>query len=443
MCSWPSDPHLCLWQVADLLEPRTFTEQTHEWVAVHNRIQRGQGSEEDKAMVNRARECAMNLGVKGIVAKGDKAYGMPKVLKAVLEQHCAMKPKEMVVAQVGGAGNRGKRTLTSWQIYELASGCAEKMLVWHERLGKLVPAAEYRSREQQHINEQAERMQQRRLAQAQAEYDAEMGDAEALDLGAGHPRPAARPVVAPYDPNVMYEPFDGAMIKECLDDWRGDQRKRDAALAALLTLSAARAKTPGVTDDDLQLQELDALCGSLRKWAERHAVVAALDASLPPPDAEGRRSLRVEYDYKAGGDAAGRRYANGEWKRFCDGDPRCLSLQGMPRDLRPKLTGKWLHDIDGVKSDPSIIVNEARRAGLPPDDFKCHFNFISYPDEWIKRVAEFECHAAGWDATPEVMSELKASIKRWPNRLDNGSGTPALLEKAGLPADTPTSRRGL
>ena len=112
----------------------------------------------------------------------------------------------------------------------------------------------------------------------------------------------------------------------------------------------------------------------------------------------------------------------------------------MPGDLRPKLTGKWLIDIDGVKSDPSIIVNEARSAGLPPDDFKCHFNFISYPDEWIKRVAEFECHAAGWDATPEVMSELKASIKRWPNRLDNGSGTPALLEKAGLPADTPIEK---
>ena len=39
----PSLAHLR--QVADLLEPRIFTEQTHEWVAVHNRIQRGQGSE--------------------------------------------------------------------------------------------------------------------------------------------------------------------------------------------------------------------------------------------------------------------------------------------------------------------------------------------------------------------------------------------------------------
>ena len=147
----------------------------------------------------------------------------------------------------------------------------------------------------------------------------------------------------------------------------------------------------------------------------------------------------MEYGYKAGGNEAGRRYAKLDWKPFGDAlKPRCLSLQGMPGDLRPKLTGKWLIDIDGVKSDPSIIVNEARSAGLPPDDFKCHFNFISYPDEWIKRVAEFECHAAGWDATPEVMSELKAAIKRWPNRLDNGSGTPALLKEAGLPASTPS-----
>ena len=89
----------------------------------------------------------------------------------------------------------------------------------------------------------------------------------------------------------------------------------------------------------------------------------------------------MEYDYKAGGNEAGRRYAKGEWKRFGDASKlRCLSLQGMPRDLQPKLTGKWLIDIDGVKSDPSIIVNMARRARLPSDDFKCHFNFISHPD---------------------------------------------------------------
>jgi hypothetical protein len=307
------------------------------------------------------------------------------------------------------------------------------MKVWHERLGAFVPAAEYDSREQQHIDEQAERMRQRRLAQERAEYDAEMGDDEALDLGAGFPRPVA-PTVAPYDQNAMCEPLDGAMIKECLDDWRGDQRQRETALKVMLPLITKRAKMPGVTDDDPQLQELRVRYGLLRKWAERHAFVAALDASLPPPDAEGRRSLRVEYDYKSGGEKAGRRYAKGDWKHFGDAPKlRCLSLQGMPGDLRPKLTGKWLHDIDGVKSDPSIIVNEARMAGLPPIDFRYHSNFIDHPDEWIKHVAEFY---AGPNATPEAMDALKAAIKRWPNKLDNGSGTPALLKEAGLPANT-------
>eukprot|EP00966_Prymnesium_polylepis_P118183 2732365-Prymnesium_polylepis.1 len=216
-------------------------------------------------MANRARECAMKLDLKGVVTKGDRQSGMPAVLKAVLEQQCAMKPEKMTTSQVPGA--RGKRTLTSWQIRELAPGCAEKMLVWHDRLVMMIPAAEYRSQEQQHIDEQVERGQQRRLAQANAEYDAEMGGAEALDLSAGIHRPVA-PTDAPYDPNVMYEPYDAAKIKECLDDWRADRPQREAALQALLTLSTKRANTHALTDDDPQLQELK----QLRKWGARHAI---------------------------------------------------------------------------------------------------------------------------------------------------------------------------
>ena len=429
---WPSHPPLCLWQVADLLKPCTFTEQAHVWVVVHNRIQRGHGSEEDMAMANRARECAKKLDLKTtIVVKGAKPTGLPKVLEAVLKEQCAMQPDKPVEAQLGSAGAREKRTLTSWQILELAPGCAERMLVWHDRLGTMIPAAEYRSQEQQHIDEQVEREQQRRLAQANAEYDAEMGGAEALDLSAGIHRPVA-PAVAPYDPNVMYEPYDAAKIKECLDDCSADRPQREAALQALLTLSTKRANTPGLTNDDPQLREMHAWQRLLRKWGVRHSIVAALDASLPPPDEEGRRSLRVEYEYKAGGDAAGRRYAKLDWTDFGDGERRCISLQGMPGDLRPKLTGKWLFDIDGVKSDPSIIVNEARRARLPLYEFKWHSNFISYPDEWIDYVAK--CYAP--NATPEAMSALKAQVKRWPNKLDNGSGIPALLEAAGLPANS-------
>jgi hypothetical protein len=56
----------------------------------------------------------------------------------------------------------------------------------------------------------------------------------------------------------------------------------------------------------------------------------------------------VRSEYKAGGHEEGRAYAKTVWKDFGDGELRTMALQGMPSDLRPKLTGKFLFDVDGV-----------------------------------------------------------------------------------------------
>ena len=417
--------------MADLLEPREFREGSHRWVAVHNRIQRGNATQEDVAFANRARQAAKRIGLKTkIIVSGQKPTGLPKVLDAVLREQCAMKPGKPDESKLGAPGERHKMTLNSLKVEELAPGCAEKMLVWNPRLSRKVRAGEYMATEKQHIDEQAEREMQRRLDQAQAEGDAEMGDADELVLGGGSPAPVA----APYDKNVMFEPFDGTKIHECLADWGVDQPQREAAQKELLRLSAV--EHAGERQDEMR-----DIQSALRKWEVRHALVAELDASLPPPDEDGRRSLKAEYEYKAGGEQAGRRYARGDWKDFGDGELRSLSLQGLPADLRPKLTGKYLFDFDGVNSDPTIIVNECRRAQLPEGDYKRIHQYAEHRREWIKHVAEFHCFSAGWDQTEEVMSGLRDSIKRWPNMLANGAGFSRLMEGAALPVDSPLEKK--
>ena len=228
---------------------------------------------------------------------------------------------------------------------------------------------------------------------------------------------------SPYNKNVMFEPFDGNEIRECLADWGADQSQREATQRELLRLSAAEPAGE---------REIRDIQSCLRKWTVRHTLVAELDAALSPPDEHGRRHLKVEYEYKAGGAQAGRRYAKGGWKDFGDGDLRSLSLQGLPADLRAKLSGKYLFDFDGVNSDPVIILNECRRARLPLEVYRCIHHYVEFRDQWIRNVAEFHLANAGWERT--TMSGLSDCVKRWPNLLAKGAGYARLLQQAGLPA---------
>lgn len=239
-------------------------------------------------------------------------------------------------------------------------------------------------------------------------------------------RAKLRRLPTPYDRNVMFEPFDGDKIRECLADWGADQSQRDAAQQELLRLGAAAGE---------RQDEIRDIQSCLHKWRVRHILVKELDAALSPPDEHGKRYLKVEYDYKAGGAQAGRRYARGRWKDFGDGDLRSLSLQGLPADLRAKLTGKYLFDFDGVNSDPVIIVNECRRAQLPQEAYRCINHYVEFRSEWIKNVAEFHLASAGWERTK--MSDLSDCVKRWPNLLAKGAGYARLLQQAGLPDGSP------
>ena len=322
-------------ELCDLLEPREFKESTHRFVEVHNQIQRGKATAEDRAFAHKAREDAKAIGLKTkIVVNGQKPTGLHKVFQAVLKEECAMRPTADEV-KLGGDSDRAKSTLNSLKVEEMAPGCAENMRVWHPRLHRMVRASDYKAAEQQCINIEAEAREQRRIELVRAEYYAEMGDAEPLDLGRGV-APISTP--APYDKNVMHEPFDAAKVEECLRDWGADELQRKAAREELLRLSAAESS--GTRQDEMRdLQR------ALNKLEVRHAIVARLAAELTPKDAEGRQFLKVEYEYKAGGFDAGRRYAKVPHMDYGDREPRPLSLQGLPRDLRPKLSGRFLHDV--------------------------------------------------------------------------------------------------
>ena len=236
---------------------------------------------------------------------------------------------------------------------------------------------------------------------------------------------------------IMYEPFDAVRVGECLRLWGGSQKlKREAAMKELKNLLPAAS-----TQDERG--RLHKLLGDLRKWDARYAMVAALDAVLPQAREDGRRMLRVPYAYKA--DGAGRRYSTASWRDFGDGKLRCLALQSLPGDLRPKLSGRYLYDFDGVNSDPCIILNECRFADIPAERCACLQSFVDNRTDWIERVAEFYCFQgyglASPEAPPEVMTSLRLAVKRWPNMLANGAAHTCLLEKAGLPSDCPLDTR--
>lgn len=235
---------------------------------------------------------------------------------------------------------------------------------------------------------------------------------------------------------VMFEPFDDDRIKECRRAWGGTKkRQRKAAIRELGALLEAGDECTE------KRKQISPVLQSLRKWDVRCEIVDALNSALPPPKGDARRLLRVQYTYKA--DLAGRRYTTAFWKDYGDGKLRSIALQAIPGDLRAKLTGRYLSDFDGVNSDPCIILNECRFAGIPADQCACIRSFVERRPDWVERVSEFYCTHAGWECTQTTMGSLRLAVKRWPNMLANGASYECLLDKANLPQDCPVETKHL
>ena len=420
---------VCL-DLDDLLEPRVFSGEEHAWVRAHNHLQDGKATAAEEVMANEAREQAIKLGCLGI-RLGKRATGLDKVVRAVLEQQCGMKPATnaksgLVTIRPGPRAEARCTLLVSMRVEEKAPGYAERMLVWHPKMHELVPAAEYASQYELWQAQWDERQREAELARGAheeqfSETDMMVVDEEACSDYTG-------PTKEPFIKNVRYVHFEAAKIEECLQDWRGDEAQRRVAEDALL-VPIARARA---TANDGLVRKLQAWRGALRKLAARHRVVEQLDKTLPPPDDEGRRTRREEYEYKERSLNRARFYAKGRWVDFGDNERRVLGFQGMPGDLRVKLCGRYYHDADGFCSDFKLYIHEAGKAKLRRVCTKlcrAYSRDRESRDAWHVRIAAWLSEKLGFTVEPR-------STKRWPNILGNGGGYPKCLEAAGLPADT-------
>ena len=413
-------------QLTDLLEPRTFTVEAHTWVRVYNRMQQDSGSKDDEAMAKAARGKAVEMGCKGLITRGPRPTGLHKTIEAVLVQQCGMNPATtskngLTTTQVGSRGSRAK-LMVSWLVTELAPGYAEKMLVHHPALHEFVSAVEYQSRFEswQRVQEEERREQWHRLEQAQ--FEAEFGcDDEEVEVD------NALTIAAPYDPNVRYVPFEASKIIECLEDWRKDDKQRDAAERILLELIAKRSGEVNDNPDDAWLCKLRGWRSKLRRLSMRHAIVSELNMTLPPADEEGRRTRREVYEYKAMALGKARHYVRGEWRDYGDGELRTLGFHGLPSDVRIKLCGRYLHDADGVCSDFALYLHEAKQAELSATATKLCRAYLRDRDGWHQKVASW--HGVHPSAT-----------KRWPNILANGGGYAKCLQTAELRSDSERCR---
>ena len=321
-------------------------------------MQSGKGTQEDEARAESARNKAIELGCADI-KRGQRATGLRKTIHAVLQQQCAMEPastkrRGLVTIKQSSCGDRAE-LLVTWRVEECAPGYAEKMLVYHAVMHEYVPAAEYQPRFDAWRATRAEEEREREERLINAWADVVTGDVEMEEV-------EEEPVDTrdPFVPNVRYVHFEAEKIKECLEDWKSDEAQRQRAEDALL-LAIVRAE--GARNDGL-LRKLRAWRKALRKLSARHKMLTQLDMTLPPPDAEGRRMQREEYEYKAISLSRGRYYAKGRWFDYGDGEWRTLCFPGLPGDVRVKLGGKYFVDADGFCCDIKLYIHEAKEAGL-------------------------------------------------------------------------------
>ena len=421
--------------LADLLEPRVFTSSKHAWVAAHNRlIGDGAASLEDETMAKAVRVVAIKLGCKGIRhgERVKKPTSLLATVHAVLAQRCAMHPP-------GFKKNTARSPVHSWEVKELAPGCAELALHWHDGLKQKVPLGEYCSRDTAWKAHKAEEERERRARRASAATDAMLdqfgedeGAEEVIDTDALMP---TAPCIAPFDPNVLFVHYEEAALQECVRAFGADEPRRKAAADALFDLIAKRAAVlPGIGDDDAELVKMRELKKAINRLATRHRIATELDTSLPAAATEGplegARIAREGYAYLADGE--GRRYAKGERWRDDDGEWRSATAQGMPGDLRTKLLGWKLSDKDGRKSDLVIYVIVAHLLCLQRSSVNVLIDEYLLTDELCK--AWHDGVAAHHGINPEA-------VKRWPNILGNGGTYETCLKGAGLPLDSPRDAR--
>ena len=160
-------------------------------------------------------------------------------------------------------------------------------------------------------------------------------------------------------------------------------------------------------------------------------MLAQLDRTLPPPDAQGRcaRSARSTSTRRSRWERVATT-PRGGGATLGDGELRTLSFAGLPSDLRVKLCGRWLYDADGLP-DIRLYIHEAKVAGLPPSKTRhCHV----HAKDRASRDAWHE-HAAQWHAERLGAAVEPAAVKRWPNILGNGGGYARCLDAAELPTD--------
>ena len=205
----------------DLLEPRVFTSSEDAWVAAHNRlIGDGAASMEDEAMAKAVRVVAIKLGCKGIRhgERVKKPTSLLATVYAVLTQRCAMRPPDF-------KKNTARSPVHSWEVKELAPGCAELGLHWHDGVKQKVSLGEYASRDAAWKAHKAEEERERKTRRASAATDAMLdqfgedeGTEEVIDTDALMP---TAPCIAPYDPNVLFVPLRGCRapgVRACV--WR-------------------------------------------------------------------------------------------------------------------------------------------------------------------------------------------------------------------------------
>ena len=448
--------------VCDLLEPRLFSVENdgspsnvHSvWVAAHNRIQQGAATQSDQAMATNARVAARELGCTRISINGTTPTSILVAVRSVLEQQCAMSPardakRGLVVRKLGARNEREREVLIRLPVTELAPGAAEWMLLWHDRLRRHVPAAEYRQRHDESVRAEREYALQRRLAREGAAFDDMVGahtDTAAQPTD-GQPLPSTQqPTRVPYDMNVMYESYEAVVIDQCLSDWSGDEKRRRAATNAInIELASAELS-------DVETSRLRTWATALRRLEVRHWFVAQLNGCLGgrPWIAEGqtdrvpgeRRVQQVKYTRMAGGEQVGRRHVKGGWYTDNVGESRCIAIAGMPMDLYATLTGSFYTRIEGVNSVLHCYLNLARRACLSEKDTACLQSILASTTmatdqtSWFFNVATF--YVKYLQPVPSdvaaATTQLVARIESWPEKLANGTRFESLLQSANLPA---------